>query len=1173
MIPAAALLLALGGAPQQAAAPPRQEIHVQAGHVRIFKTLDVSADGRLVATSADGLTGDGTVKIWELATGRQLRSLSVRGGDVSSVILSPDHRLAASQKRYGEVQVWNVTTGQQLSAPGGGRGGEMAFTPDGRVLLLGLSAWDPQTGRRLFDVTPAAARNPTFEKWHATLSANGRLLAASSETGELRLFRMPAGTRLPTPAGARGPIALSANGALMAAKTLDGAIDVWDIATGRKISTSEPTESTPVRFDASNHEVIALFEPRRAPAIVSMISTSDGRVLRQLEVGDEYNCVNCSLTVSPNGKWLVRGGYGDIKGDAGLTVWNLEDLTRAPRAWSQLGLPNFTSAGNRLVAGFDGTRIWSIDLDSGAESCAAPAVGAGLLAAVWSSTPAWLATADLGGHVVAWDMKTGIPAPIPQTQVARAPALSFLASGAAPYMVVEGVSGFSMGGLSRNVNWLTPACPTPSQPQIADAARPGPWDSAALDSVRSGSAYPVALSSGGNWVVSNIHEHPWIRVSNARTGEHLGTLDDAPDGSDRDGVVTALAARRSGDELASSTTISPVISIWNPKTWKRVRSLRGHDERVTALAYDEVSGQLASAGWDKTLRLWNSATGRELEKWQLPGAPSSIAFSPDGQRLVVIIGAEILEIRRGRRERRVFAGQETDAAAVSYSPDGRLLAAASVDGSTNLWDVATGRRLATLISFARGEEWLVVTPDGYFDGSPSAWRQILWRYNHNAFDVVPVETYYREFYRQGLLAAVIAGGPPPARVALAQIDRRLPALTISAAPGATNRTTSIHIDVREAPADRTHPRGSGVRDVRLFRNGALVHVWHGDIALDGKGHQSLAPVDVAVVSGDNIFSAYAFNRANIKSQDAEVFVTGSSSLNRQGTAWVVSIGIESYLPPGSRLNVAVDDAAEFGKKFVDAQRALGKYTPQLVSLTNRTASKSNIMLALDVLSGRRALPEDADPALKSLRRAEPEDAVVIFFAGHGTADGARFYLMPQDVAFIGSRDELAPSEFRTMVSGSISDQDLSRAMESIDARDIVLLIDACRSGQVVAADDPRQGPLNSPGFAQLAYEKGMNILTAAQAFQPANEAPAVAGARPHGLLTQALLDGLTTPAPEGKSIRQWLDEAVAAVPRLHRAAQLAIERPITEDQVQRPRVFYRRFPERIPFVVVPGIRK
>lgn len=61
---------------------------------------------------------------------------------------------------------------------------------------------------------------------------------------------------------------------------------------------------------------------------------------------------------------------------------------------------------------------------------------------------------------------------------------------------------------------------------------------------------------------------------------------------------------------------------------------------------------------------------------------------------------------------------------------------------------------------------------------------------------------------------------------------------------------------------------------------------------------------------------------------------------------------------------------------------------------------------------------------------------------------------------------------------SISDEELEGAIENIDAEQLLLVIDACNSGQALEAEEKLRGPMNSKGLAQLAYEKGIYILTA-----------------------------------------------------------------------------------------------
>ena len=117
----------------------------------------------------------------------------------------------------------------------------------------------------------------------------------------------------------------------------------------------------------------------------------------------------------------------------------------------------------------------------------------------------------------------------------------------------------------------------------------------------------------------------------------------------------------------------------------------------------------------------------------------------------------------------------------------------------------------------------------------------------------------------------------------------------------------------------------------------------------------------------------------------------------------------------------------------------------------------------------------------------------------------------------------------------ISDEELERAVEGIDADKLLMVIDACNSGQALEAEEQRRGPMNSKGLAQLAYEKGMYILTAAQSYQAAQEVSELG----HGLLTYALVEeGLKQVSADGDPkdgevwVREWFDYATTRVPNM-----------------------------------------
>ncbi|HCX29960.1 MAG TPA: hypothetical protein DHU55_09370, partial [Blastocatellia bacterium] len=522
------------------------------------------------------------------------------------------------------------------------------------------------------------------------------------------------------------------------------------------------------------------------------------------------------------------------------------------------------------------------------------------------------------------------------------------------------------------------------------------------------------------------------------------------------------------------------VTLWDVASGREIGALKGHGKGVTQVAFSRDGRLLASSSTDNTIKIWDVAARREL---------------------------------------RTLSGHTANIDSIDFSPDSHLLASASDDGGTFLWDANTGEHLLTLISLDDGGEWMVVTPQGLFDGTPASWNQILWRYNQDTFNVAPIEWFFNEFYYPGLLSDIFAGKRPQVAQDMSRKDRRQPIVKLSIAPepasasgpatAVASRTVKVRIDVTDAPADKDSPQGgAGARDVRLFRNGSLIKVWHGD-ALKGQAAVTLEE-EITVAAGPNRLTAYAFNKDNVKSKDAQLALTGADSLKRAGTAYIIAVGVNEYANPQYNLKYAVADAQSFGEEVRLRQTQVAQFERvEVVPLINENATKANILSVLNRLAGAPGPPslKAGAPALNGLKRAEPEDTVIIYFAGHGTAQAQRFYLIPHDLGYTGERTKLNEQGLQTILAHSISDVELEESVERLDAGHLLLIIDACNSGQALEAEEKRRGPMNSKGLAQLAYEKGMYILTAAQSYQAALEAAQLG----HGLLTYALVEeGLKT---------------------------------------------------------------
>lgn len=1090
--------IAAAQTPNPATGTPPPELVLQTGHSMKVNAVVLSPNNRLLASAS----ADNTIRLWDVSSGNELRTLTGHGGWVKCVAFSPDGKLLASGSNDRSVRVWDVETGRELHLLGGHSGPveALTFSADGRWLVSGSAdntakLWESSTGR---EVNTLKGHSDWVTS--VTFSADGKWLATGSKDNTVRLWEVATAREVRVMKGHSDRVkalAFSPDGQWLATGSFDHAVKLWKTASGKEVRT--------LNGGARNVIAIAFSADGR-----QLLSASDNKTVKLWDVN--------------NGRELRSAG------DAASLDF-VESIAFAGDGKS------FASSADKAVELYDSSTGMKLrTFDSRA---------AGFYAVAFSANGRWLASGSKDKTVRLWDTTIGREMPALVGHTGYVTSISF----------------------SKDGRWLASA-------SLDKTIRI--WDTTTGQETRKltgheGTVDAIAFSPDSRWLASASYDKT-VRVWDVAEGRETRKL------SGHTGEITTVGFSSDGRWLASGS-VDKTIRLWDTTSWAAPRVM-DLTRPVNAVAFSPDNKWLAAGTGDRTIKLFEVASGLGARAIQSEsGEIRALSFSPDSHWLASAgsDGAIRLWDVASMSKPRVLLGHSGSVNAVAFSADGKWLVSSSEDGSTVLWDTRTAEKGATLMSLRESDDWLVVTPDGLFDGSPPSWNQILWRFSGNTFNFAPVEAFFNEFYYPGLLADILNGQKPHAPQDISQKDRRQPHVNLVLATptngsDVTNRSVAIKIDLAEAKPDRDHPTGSGVRDVRLFRNGSLVKVWHGDLRLDSNGKATLQTT-VSLVAGKDNLTAYAFNRDNIKSTDATLSLVGDEKLKRKGTAYILIAGVNQYANAEYNLRYAVADAEDFGAELQRAQSRLGNFSKiEVIPLLDDQATKANMMLALRRLAeSNDNLPASAPKALEKINPAQPEDAVIIYFAGHGTApkDG-RFYLIPHDLGYSGPSTKLDRASLQSILDHSISDRELELALEEIDASQFLLVIDACNSGQALEAEEKRRGPMNSKGLAQLAYEKGMYILTAAQSYQAALERRALS----HGYLTYALVEeGLKTPSADTNpkdgqvALQEWLDYAVGRVPQMQSGSAKDAQGRLLEQEdetgkkkereVQRPRVFYR----------------
>jgi uncharacterized protein YjbI with pentapeptide repeats len=212
------------------------------GHSKSVAALAVTLDGRCAVSASI----DKTLKVWDLETGAELRTLRGHSGQVRGVAVTPDGMHAVSASTDKTLKVWDLRTGVELRTFAGHSGPvySVAVTPDGRraVSVSGdgtLKVWDLETGCELRTVDRRSTDLLIFTDFVA-VTPDGRCAISSSGDRTLKVWDLDTGSEMLTLAGHLGQVygaAVTPDGRHVVSASRDKTLKVWDLETGKELLT------------------------------------------------------------------------------------------------------------------------------------------------------------------------------------------------------------------------------------------------------------------------------------------------------------------------------------------------------------------------------------------------------------------------------------------------------------------------------------------------------------------------------------------------------------------------------------------------------------------------------------------------------------------------------------------------------------------------------------------------------------------------------------------------------------------------------------------------------------------------------------------------------------------------------------------------------------------------
>ena len=600
------------------------------GHTSEINTALFSPDGKRIVSASY----DGTVRIWDVDSGAEIKVLEGHASNVTSATYSPDGKRIVSGSWDNTIRIWDAESGKQIKVlvEQTYSVASVSFSPDGKWIVsasdFDITIWDAESGKEIKILRGTFVHSPSF-------SPDGKHIVAAS----------------------------------------NDIITIWDVESGKEIKTLKSNS-----YDSYEHVTSVSFSPDGK----RIVSTSKNSTIRiwNAELGTEINVFgggntnwSFSAAFSPDGKRIVSGSANTI------TIWDAESGTeiKALKGHPHAHNPVFSPDGKRIVSpSYNGTiRIW--DAEPATEIKVLKGHSNDLFdfddydlydryspddikAASFSPNGKCIVSFSNYDTITIWDIESGTKVKVLEDYYVLSASFSpdgkrivSTSNSLFPIKIWDAETGAKIKELKED---LSVKC--------VESASFSPDGKLIVSTSKSNSITILDAESGRKIIVLNRRSGPFKFNTSASF---------SPDGK---------------------YIIAPsydTIKIWDAESGIEIKTLEGHASIVTSASFSHDGNYIVSASRDGTVRIWDAEAGAEIKVLKHSEESSyypvnSAVFSPDGKYIVSASwdkAVKIWDVKSGAVVKVIELEGFSYYNTASFSPDGNFIISTSCNGTVRIW--------------------------------------------------------------------------------------------------------------------------------------------------------------------------------------------------------------------------------------------------------------------------------------------------------------------------------------------------------------------------------------------------------------------------------------------------------------------------------------------------------